>query len=291
MLGVGSDSLATAQVTPGGDRRRRPLVLHLERFGGDGALGRTVGPRAQDGGMTDITAADVPVGVAHLSEATARLLDALAAVSPQAVRNPSLLPDWSVGHVLTHIARNADGQRNLLHWAATGEPTPMYPSPEARAADIAAGAERMPDEIVEDVRASASKLAAAIAHLPDTAWLAMIDTGRGGPVTADVVLAQRLAEVELHHHDLGIDSGLALLSDDAGAALLAAVLRSYVRTRALAGLVLEPDGAGSITVGAEPAGTQATVRGRAVALAGWLAGRSDGGDLRSDGPLPELPSW
>lgn len=250
--------------------------------------------------MTDtIDGPDVPTRIAHLTEATTRLLDALDAVPPGVVGHPSLLPHWTVGHVLTHIARNADGQRNLLHWAATGEVTPMYPSRDARNTDIQAGAGRDQEAIVDDVRISASHLAAAIADLPDDAWRAEIDTGRGGPVTADVVLAQRLAEVELHHHDLGIDAGLALLSDQAGHALLAAVLRSYVRTHALTGLVLEPDGAGPIRLGApDPGvagadqGTDATVvRGRAVSLAGWLTGRTDGADLLCDGPLPELAPW
>ncbi len=33
------------------------------------------------------------------------------------------------------------------------------------------------------------------------------------------------------------------------------------------------------------------VSGSAHALAGWLAGRSDGSELACDGPLPHLPSW
>ena len=242
--------------------------------------------------MTDaFPTADVPTRIAGVSAATHRLLGALAAVPPETVGHPSLLPDWTVGHVLTHIARNADAQRNLLHWAATGEPTPMYPSREVREADIEAGARRGPAEILADVRDSASRLAAAIDDLPDAAWRAEIDTGRGGPVSADVVLAQRLAEVELHHHDLGVDAGLVLLSGEAGVALLMAVLHSYVRTRGVAGVVLEPDGVAPIRLGAEPAGKQAVVRGSAVALAGWLAGRSDGADLRCAGPLPDLPAW
>ena len=38
-------------------------------------------------------------------------LDALAELDPQ---RPSLLPDWTVGHVLTHIARNADSIIRML---------------------------------------------------------------------------------------------------------------------------------------------------------------------------------
>lgn len=241
----------------------------------------------------------VQARIEQVEDATDRLLRALDRLTPERVGEPSLLPDWTVGHVLTHIARNADAQRNLLHWAATGEPTPMYPSREARNDDIEAGATRARDDMLTDVRAAADQLAQAIRDLPEAAWSAQVDTGRGGPVAADVVLSQRLAEVELHHHDLGLDDGLALLSPAAGDALLAAVLHSFIRTRAVAGLVLDPDGGDPIRLGSPDAGApgmepsiEATVvRGPAVGLAGWLAGRTDGADLQCNGPLPSLPPW
>ena len=48
----------------------------------------------------------------------------------------SALPGWTRRHVVAHVAANADALGNLVHWAATGEPTPMYASPSARAAGI-----------------------------------------------------------------------------------------------------------------------------------------------------------
>ena len=50
------------------------------------------------------------------------------------------LPGWSRGHVLAHIAGNADSLVNLLTWAATGVEHPQYASQEARDAAIEAGA-------------------------------------------------------------------------------------------------------------------------------------------------------
>ena len=47
----------------------------------------------------------------HLDEtvvATARYLEALTELSDDDVRAPSLLPGWTRGHVITHVARNAD---------------------------------------------------------------------------------------------------------------------------------------------------------------------------------------
>ena len=49
------------------------------------------------------------------------LLAALRDLDDAAARRPSLLPGWSVGHVLTHIARNADSVVWRLEGAAAGE--------------------------------------------------------------------------------------------------------------------------------------------------------------------------
>jgi hypothetical protein len=62
-------------------------------------------------------------------EAATGLLNATAAaMTDDQARERSLLPGWSRGHVLTHLARNADGLRNLLIWARTGVETPQCPS-------------------------------------------------------------------------------------------------------------------------------------------------------------------
>jgi len=60
----------------------------------------------------------------RIGDATTRLLASASALTDQQAREASLLPGWSRGHVLTHVARNADGLQNLLIWASTGEETP-----------------------------------------------------------------------------------------------------------------------------------------------------------------------
>ena len=77
--------------------------------------------------------------LAALESATGRLLDGVASLSDAAATQPSLLPGWSRGHVLTHLARNAEGSTRLLTWARTGVPSYEYESAEARAAEIGAG--------------------------------------------------------------------------------------------------------------------------------------------------------
>ncbi len=77
---------------------------------------------------------------AEIEAATSRLLATAKTLSDADVRAPSGLPGWSRGHVLSHIARNADSLVNRLTTAATGVDIPQYPSPEARDAGIEAGA-------------------------------------------------------------------------------------------------------------------------------------------------------
>jgi len=153
--------------------------------------------------------ADLPV----LDAATNRLVRSLEGITDTDVSRPSLLPGWTVGHVATHIARNADGLVRLVEWARTGVVTPMYESMQAREADIAAGAHRPAAELVADVVTSADGLRAAFVALAGSAEPALerlLVFGAPPPGTAPDTPARtipfrRLQEVEIHHVDLGLD--------------------------------------------------------------------------------------
>jgi maleylpyruvate isomerase len=175
----------------------------------------------------------------------------------------------------------------VLDGVTVGQQLQPYDSPQARADDIQAGAERDTSTIAEDFRTAAARLAQTVGALAPELWSATVDLGRGGPTTADVILAARLGEVEIHHHDLGVDDGLALLDDDQAYRLLTALLRSYVRTREVPALSLQPDGREPIVIRAGGP----VVAGPALDIVGWLSGRGDGSELRAVGGLPELPSW
>ncbi len=252
-------------------------------------LPRPARPTAPVG--ADVQRADIE----RLANATGRLDTAVQEVldrgGADAFAAPSLLPGWTIGHVVTHLARNADGLQRVLVGATVGEQLQPYTSPQARDDDIEQGARRGTDAIAIDFRTSAERLAETISALPQPVWAATVDLGRGGPATADVIVATRLAEVELHHHDLGADPGLQLLDDDQAAALLAAILRSYARTRGVQGFVLLPDGGKPITLGEVTDAVPSTVAGPALELVGWLSGRMDGASLRTSKGLPQLPGW
>jgi maleylpyruvate isomerase len=231
----------------------------------------------------------------RLAAATDRLLATATALSDAQAREPSLLPGWSRGHVLTHVARNADGMVNLLHWARTGTQTPMYTSAQSRAADIEAGAGRPAAGLAADVRDSAAGFAAEAASMPDDAWTAQVRALNGPPFPALGVLERRLSEVEIHHVDVAAGYSPGDWPEDFVSEALPRVAESFAGRDDMPPCVAWADGAkDSFRLGPEQAGPpSAIIRGQPADLLAWLLGRGDGARLtlaRGDA-LPELPPW
>jgi maleylpyruvate isomerase len=138
--------------------------------------------------------------------AAQRTLDAaVAGLDDEQARAPSLLEGWSVGHVLTHVARNADSVVWRLEGAALGEVRDQYPGGLAqRRDDIEAGAGRPAADLVADVARTSAAVAAAMAGLAPSAWNARSRTSRGVVETAADAVFSRWREVVVHHGDLGL---------------------------------------------------------------------------------------
>lgn len=138
-----------------------------------------------------------------LSAQTALQAD-LEGLDDATARAPSLLPGWSVGHLLTHLARNGDSVVWRLEGAALGELRDQYPGGlEQRRADIDSGAARPVAELVADVRASSAAVARVMAELPEAAWDAPSRTSRGVVEPSRDAVFSRWREVVVHHGDLG----------------------------------------------------------------------------------------
>jgi maleylpyruvate isomerase len=134
-----------------------------------------------------------------------RLEAAIARLTDAEVAQPSRLPGWSVGHVLTHIARNADSVTRRLEGAARGEVVEQYPGGhEGRAAEIDAGAQRVAALLIADVGAANTLLDEAIDAMPDDAWPNMTRRVGGREQAAAEIIFHRWREVEVHHVDLGL---------------------------------------------------------------------------------------
>jgi maleylpyruvate isomerase len=236
----------------------------------------------------------------RLAAATGRLLATATALSDAQVREPSLLPGWSRGHVLTHVARNADGLGNLLRWARTGTVIPMYASAEARSKDIEAGAGRSAAELAADVRESAATFAAEAASVPEGAWAVQVRARNGPPFPAFGVLERRLSEVEIHHVDLGAGYFPDDWPADFVAGALPRVAESFGgRDDAPPCLALADGSTDPFRIGPEQASPgqasapPVTIHGQPTDLLAWLLGRDGGTRLTvaGGGALPELPPW
>lgn len=228
-----------------------------------------------------------------VTAATDRLKATAASFDDSALDEPSLCPGWTRAHVLAHVARNADALTRLLTWARTGHEHHMYPSAQARAADIEAGARQPAAELVQDVHESAERFAKAIMEMPDHGWEQVVRpglAGQGEPIPSRRVLWLRLRELEIHHADLRADYGPADWPDAFVRRALDETIRSFSRRDDVPAFAVSVDGRP-----AEPLAQDArvTVSGSAPALLAWLCGRSTGADLTVDpaGHLPILPSW
>jgi len=222
-----------------------------------------------------------------------RLLESVSGLSPEQIREPSLLPDWTKGHVLTHVARNADGFRNLLTWAQTGVETPMYASAEARAADIEAGAGRSGDELKADVADSAQALLEKARELPEEAWLAEVRGIRGPAEPVWSMFGRRLFEVEVHHADLGVGYGPADWPDWFVSDELYRVCGWLAVNPQAPTAVLTDAGSGRQYFLRTQDGSDLVITGPGYALLAWLIGRESDGELSVDpeGALPDIPSY
>jgi maleylpyruvate isomerase len=224
-------------------------------------------------------------GEAVVAEAVARLDDA-------AIARPSRLPGWTRGHVVTHLARNADALRNLLDWGRTGVEHPMYPSRDARAADIEAGSGRPAAEQSADLAAAVARLVDELDAYPPDRWDVPVRGGTTGQIMpVSVVPWLRVREVWLHVVDLDVGVPLSAMPLGVAERLCAQNLVSYAARDDVpaVGVTLLPGGERT-RLGAESA-IAVEVRGSARELVGWLTGRSRDA-LATDGtPAPELPPW
>lgn len=237
-------------------------------------------------GQTD--AENAAAGLKAVAESTATVLRVVADLAPEAVTEPSALPGWTRGHVLAHLARNADSLVNLLDSARTGEDIPQYASSEARDRGIEDGAPRPLAEQLADLRATHERFAAAAAELPDEAWSAQLRHRSGYVFPAHELPRKRLLELEYHLVDLGAGYTPADWPLDFAATELPRLADHFTDADGLPTLHLaatDTDHRATLGTGR----TELTVEGPLRTLVAWLSGRSDGTGLSAPTALPTLP--
>jgi uncharacterized protein (TIGR03083 family) len=188
-----------------------------------------------------------------MDEGTRLLLATVDALTDADFDAPSLLPGWTRRHVVAHVHNNAEGFRRLVHWARTGEATPMYPSNERRDAEIEEVAGLPVSDLRALVRGSAEALARDLDELPAEAWDRKVQGRQGREVPAREIPWMRAREVAVHRADLATDADFEDLPPDLLKALVDDVLAARVDA------------------------------GNGPALARWLTGRSS--------QAPDLGPW
>src|SRR5260221_10570092 len=94
----------------------------------------------------------------------------MASMREAHMQKPTALPGWPVGHVLTHVARNADSHRRRTEAATRNEMIDQYRGGyEGREAEIEAGASPPATPLIDDVPASAAPMEAAWRNPPESA--------------------------------------------------------------------------------------------------------------------------
>jgi maleylpyruvate isomerase len=214
---------------------------------------------------------------------------AAADLDEAALGAPSALPGWTRRHLVAHVAANAGALGNLVHWAATGEPTPMYSSPGDRAAGIERGALLPANDLGAWLRRSAQTLDAAMAALSDAQWQAPVVSAQGRTIAAAEVPWLRAREVYVH----GVDLATGLSFGDLPGGFLTALCGDVSARRGTA-----PGPA--ILLQAVDSGGQWELPGRdeVVTLAGplaeitaYLTGRAHKLTTAGGEPAPVLGPW
>ncbi|WP_082373484.1 maleylpyruvate isomerase family mycothiol-dependent enzyme [Nocardia sp. NRRL S-836] len=243
---------------------------------------------------TQHTSVPAPRGVPerHLTavrQATDVLFEVVGELDETAVRGASLLPGWTRGHVVTHLARNADALVNLLTWAKTGVEHQAYTSRTDRDADIEEGSRRLLQVIKADLDSACQRFDVACRDMPAHAWRSEVSAPKGAVIAASTVPVLRLREVWVHLVDL--NTGVTF--DDLPADFVVEFLDDAVeqfegRVEPFTVEVALPDGT-QRSWGLNGPPSRSSVSGSASAVLAWLTGRSDGTGVR--GELPDLPDW
>ena len=233
--------------------------------------------------------------------------DMLGAASARVVRTvdgfhgddwdaPSLLPDWTRAHVVSHLALNAEAMARALHGVVADEdddvPRTMYDSDDQRAHDIAELARRDASAIRDHLLGSVTILQESVDRVPRDLWETRVERTPGGrTMRAAAFPGMRWRELEIHHVDLDAGYTRAQWGLRFAEHLLDAMTK---RLRPEQAFEVKPlDSARTWVIGDGQAEYPVPiVTGPAADLAWWLTGRDQPDSLScSRGELPSIEGW
>lgn len=231
-----------------------------------------------------ITPARLHSDLSRLGRETDMFLATVASLTDDEMAAPSLCAGWSRGDVIAHVAANGRALVQLIDWAATGEERRLYASPEARAEAIATLAALPREELLAELRSSAGFFAEQARRLSGPLAAEEIAL-HGNPLAATSIVALRIAEVVVHHHDLDTAWTIEEADPDSLLDALEAAVRS-LRGKGAPGLTLVTEERDEWVIGDGALRVESDREG----MLQWLA-RGDAEHIEADGELPALPAW
>jgi len=213
----------------------------------------------------------------HLAELTDGQLD-----------GDTLLDGWTRKHLVAHVGYNAAALCRLMDWAATGEETPMYASPEQRTLEINEGATLSAAALRNLFDHTVARLNQKWRQLPASAWNASVRTAQGRLVPASETAWMRTREVWIHAVDLANGARFDDFPEVVLESLLTDIIGMWRNKNLGSDLTIEVNGTAPVTLGDAEAAR--TLRGPLAAVVRWAAGRGAVG-VTSNGPVPAPPRW
>ena len=208
-----------------------------------------------------------------------------------ALNGPCALPGWTRRRLIAHVAANAGALGNLVHWAATGEPTPMYASPRERTADIENGAKMPAGELAGWLGRSADMLEEAMDRLTAEQWQVPVRTAQGRTVPAAEVPWMRSREVWIHAADLATGLSFADLPADFLSALCDDVITRRGAQPGQALILTTTDTGGSWELPGDGTAAAVSLPGPLADVAAYLTGRAHQLTTAYGAAAPDLAPW
>ena len=222
--------------------------------------------------------------LSRLGRETDMFLATVSSLSDEELAAPSLCEGWTRAHVIAHVASSGRALIGLIDWATSGEERRLYASPEARSEAIADLAALPREELLAEVRDSAAAFAGEAERL--TGELAAPEVKVGGrELPATSIVALRIAEVVVHHHDLDTAWTIEEADPDSLLNAIEAVVRA-MRAKGGPGMTLATEERDQWIIGNGALHIESDREG----LLKWLA-RGDAAHIEAEGPVPALPSW
>lgn len=229
---------------------------------------------------------DLPAALANIPLSQGRLESTLYSLDDEETHELSVLPGWTRGHILTHLARQGDAMVRLVDGVLTRRDAELYPGGQAgRDAAIEEGAKRPLDELIDDVTSTDAQVVTAFARMTTPTWGRTVQFF-SGPYPAALCAWTRWREIEIHHVDLGLDTYTIDSWPDE--------FVSCHLPRELAKLPARLAPGTAVRVGGSRFGSGdliGTVDGPEPALLAWLLGRTGIAAPSLRGTLPPLPPW